>query len=176
MKYGQAGFMFIEVMVAMSIIALVAAATTMSIFQMASTTDRSNGYMTAVRQVQNAGYWISQDAQMAESVSTDNLTPPNILVLKWTDWGYDTDSVYHSVTYSLENVSDGIGELKRTHQDSEGANEQMLVAQDIYYDPSDPDNATQASYEGRVLTVKLVAMSGGTEEVREYKVYTRPEF
>jgi len=176
MKYGQAGFMFIEVMVAMSIIALVAAATTMSIFQMASTTDRSNGYMTAVRQVQNAGYWISQDAQMAESVSTDNLTPPNILVLKWTDWGYDTDSVYHSVTYSLENVSDGIGELKRTHQDSEGANEQMLVAQDIYYDPSDPDNATQASCEGRVLTVKLVAMSGGTEEVREYKVYTRPEF
>ncbi len=33
--------------------------------------------MTVVRQVQNAGYWLSRDAQMAQSVNADNLTSPD---------------------------------------------------------------------------------------------------
>ncbi len=176
MKHSQGGFMLAELVVIIGVIALVATATTMSVVQAVSGTERSNSHMIAVRHVQNAGYWISRDGQMAEEVSTENLTPPDFLVFRWTDWGYGDDSVYHSVTYSLENVSGGIGELRRTHQDSTGTDEQVLVANYIYYNPGDPGNTTEVTYESYVLTVKLVTMFGDVKETREYKVYTRPEF
>ena len=168
--------MFVEVIVVIGIMALVAAAMTMSVFQMTTGTEQSSSYITAVRQVQNAGYWISHDGQMAESVDTDNLTPPAFLILKWTDWGYDSDSIYHSVVYSVENVFEGVGKLRRTHEDSEGTSEETLVAEHIYYNPGDPGNTTKASCDGCVLTAKIVAMFGDVEETREYKIYPRPEF
>ena len=176
MKQGEKGFSLIELIVVTAVIALIAGAATMTVFQVVKSTEGSNDRMTAGNQVQNAGYWINRDAQMAESVTTDNLTPPDFLILKWTDWGYDEDSIYHSVVYSLENVSGSIGKLKRTHQDSVGTDEQLLVAEYIYYNPNDPDNTTKASYESGVLTMQLVAVFGDAEETREYRIYCRPNF
>jgi len=176
MKQGEKGFSLIELIVVTAVIALISGAATMTVFQVVKSTESSNDRMTAGNQVQNAGYWISRDAQMAESVTTDNLTPPDFLILKWTDWGYDEDSIYHSVVYSLENVSGGIGKLRRTHQDSVGTDEQLLVAEYIYYNPSDPDNTTKASYESGVLIMQLVAVFGDAEETREYRIYCRPNF
>jgi len=176
MRQAENGFSLIEVIVVTAVVALIAGAASMTMFQVVKSTESSNDRMTAGNQVQNAGYWISRDAQMAESVTTDDLTPPYFLILKWTDWGYDEDSIYHSVVYSLEDVSGGIGKLKRTHQDSVGTDEQRLVAEYVYYNPSDPDNTTKASYESRVLTLKLVAVFGDAEETREYRIYRRPSF
>jgi len=176
MSRSERGFTLIEVLVATAVVALIAGAATMSVFQVINGTERSNEHITAVDHVQNAGCWITRDTRMAETVSTDNLTPPDFLILKWTDWGYGKDSVYHSVIYSLEDVSEGIGRLKRTHQDSVGTEEQILVAEYIYYDPNDPGNTTEASYEEPVLTVKIVALFEDAEEVRDYKIYHRPNF
>ncbi len=176
MKHGERGFTIIEVVVAAGIIALIAGAATMTTFQVVNDTERARDQMTVVRQVENAGYWISRDTQMSERVSAENLTPPEFLIINWTEWGYDEDSVYHSVTYSIEDVSGGIGKLKRTHQDSEGTNEQMLVAQYIYYDPGDPVNTSNVSYQDQVLTLKIVSLFGDAQEAREYKIYRRPNF
>ena len=187
MKRSERGFTLIEILLVMAIVALIAGAATMATFQVINVTNRSNNHMTVIRQVQNAGYWISHDALMAESVITGNLTPPDFLFLTftWTEWGYEDDhhgedTIYHLVTYSFsfQDLSDGIGKLRRTHWSTAGANEQTLVAQYVYYnqdDLDDPDNPT-ASSDNSVLTMQITASLGEAEETREYTVWHRPNF
>lgn len=174
MKRGEKGFTFIELALAIAIIGLVSAVASAAIFQILKNTERNNDHITAVRQVQNAGYWISRDTQMAQSVTTDNLTPPDFLVLSWTEWDADGDPIYHSARYFFEDLTDSIGKLKRSHWSSAGANEQTLVAEYIYYDSSDVDDTSKASYQSPVLTVQLTALFEKFLETREYKIKHRP--
>jgi len=176
MKQSERGFTLIETLVGIAILALIAGAATMATFQVINVTKSSNDHITAVRQVQNAGYWISRDALMAENVIVDDLTPPDFLILNWTEWGYDEDSTYHSVRYSFQDLSDGIGKLRRTYWSSAGINEEILVAEYIYYNPGDSDNTTKASYPSSVLTVQIAASFEEANETREYRVWHRPNF
>jgi len=174
MKPGEKGYTYVELVVAIAIIALVSGAAAMAIFQVFKGTERNNNYMTAVRQVHNAGYWISRDTQMAQSVTADNLTAPDFLVLSWTEPGYAGEDIYHSVTYFFEDLTDGIGKLKRNYWSSAGANGQTLVAEYIYYNPDYPDDTSKASYQSPALTVQLTALSEEILETREYRIYCRP--
>ncbi len=106
MKLGEKGFTYIELIVALAILALIGSATATATFQVLRVTERNNDHMTVVRQVQNAGYWLSRDAQMAQSVTADNLTSPDFLVLNWTEWDYVDEPIYHSVTYFFEDLTD----------------------------------------------------------------------
>ena len=177
MKQGEKGFSTIELLIALFIIGLIGFAATTTIFQVITCTERSNNHMTAVRQVQNAGYWISRDSQMAESVATDNLSAPDFIFLTWTERDYDGgDSTYHSVTYFFEGLSGGIGKLKRNHWSSIGANDDILVAEYIVYDPDDPVNTSNVSYQKPVLTVKVMALFEDASEAREYQASRRQNF
>ncbi len=174
MKRAEKGFTNIELIVAITIMALVGIAAAAAIFQIFQGNERNNNYMTAVRQVQNAGYWISRDTQMAQSVTADNLTLPDFLVLGWTEWDESGEPTYHSVTYFFEELTDGTGRLKRNHWSSAGVNEQTLLAEYIYYDSDDPDNTSKASYQSPVLTVQLTSLLEGASETREYSIKRRP--
>ncbi len=176
MKPGEKGFTLIELLIAVTITVLATGAAGAALFQVLRNTERNNDHMTVVRQVQNAGYWISRDAQMALSVTTEDLTPLGFLTLSWTEDAAGDDPIYHSANYSIENLTDGIGTLKRRHLSSAGADEQTLVAQYIYYDPDDADNTTGAIYESLVLTVQLTAIFEEIMETREYKIMRRPNF
>ena len=176
MRHNERGFTIIETVVALAIISLIASAATMTTFQVLSYTNGSDSKVTALRQVQNAGYWISRDAQMAESVATDNLSSPNFVVMNWTERDYDSDDIYHSVTYFFDELSDGIGKLKRNHWSSVGLNDDTLIAKYICYDPGDPVNTSNVSYQKPVLTVKLTALFGDARETREYRVNHRSNF
>jgi len=176
-KRDQGGFTLIELLVVMAIAALMVGAASMTTFQVTDITRRSNDHMTAVRQVQNAGYWISRDALMAEQVIVDSdPETADFLTVLWTEWGYGEDSIYHSVIYSFQDLSQGIAKLKRTHWSSAGANEQTLVAEYIYYNPDDPDDTTKVSYQSPVLTMQITASLGEAKETKEYRVCGRPEF
>ncbi len=175
MKKGEKGFTLIEVLVATAIVALIAGAATQTTFQVYDDTTRNGDHVTAVRQVQNAGYWIGRDARMAEVVYTDNLTPPAFMVINWTVWDTE-DTIYHSATYSITDLSGNVGKIKRRHQDSEGTDEETLVSQYIYYDVSDPDNTTKASFNSPVLTVQITARYEDYQETREYLIYRRSDF
>ena len=169
MKPSERGFTLIELLIGMAIVALMAGAATMATFQVLNITKRSNDQMTVIRQVQNAGYWISHDALMAENVITGNLTPPDFLILVWTEWG--EPPTFHKVTYSFQDLPDDeIGKLRRTYWSSAGADEQALVAEYIHY------NTTTANYTSPVLTVQIAASLGEAEETREYTVWRRPNF
>ena len=107
----QRGFSLIEMIIVLAIIGFVVAGTNIAIFQVIRGSSSSSNHMTAVRQVQNAGYWISRDAQMAQDLAP-SLSPNGFpLTLSWTDRnGYD-----HQVVYSLVETSGGLSELQRHH-------------------------------------------------------------
>jgi len=182
MKRSERGFTLIELLLVIAIVAGIALAAGAATAQIFASTRRSNDHITATRQVQNAGFWLSRDALMADHITFDNETPANFLVLTWTDWSYEEgeDSIYHSATYSITDLSDDIGKLVRTHSSSDGADEQTLVAEYIYYNPSDdpvdPDTTKVISYQNSVLTIQLTSSFGEASEIREYQIWQRRDF
>ncbi len=174
MRRSEKGYTLIELVVAVAIMVLVSGAASITIFQVLKGTETNNSHMNAVRQVQNAGYWISRDAGMAQSIDTENLTSPAFLVLNWTQRDDDNEKIYHTANYSFEGLNDGIGKLKRTHSSSAGANEQTFIAQHIYYTPGDPDNTSKANYQPPVLTLQLASLVDEAREIREYRIKRRP--
>ena len=174
MRHSEKGFTIIEMIVAISIMSIIALAATMTTFQIINGAERSNSHMAAVCQVRNAGYWLSYDAQMAEDIVTDNLSSTEFMQLTWTELDYGNDYTDHTVTYFFEGLSAGIGTLKRNHWSSAGLDRDILVAEHIYYDSGDPSNTSQASYQSPVLTLQLTALYGNTMETREYSINCRP--
>jgi len=173
MKHGERGFTLVELLIAVSIMFVLSGAAGAVTFQTLKGAARGNGYMSAVRQIENAGHWISRDAQMADGIKTDGLTWPDFLVINWVERDYVHDEIYHSATYYFDNFSGNIGRLMRRHWSSAGANETTLVGESIYYDAIHPDE-TKAHYRGPVLTVKLTSIIGEKHETKEYKIIPRP--
>lgn len=172
MKTGEKGFTYIELLVAISIIALVGGAANMTTFQVFKGTERNDIHMTAIRQVQNAGYMISRDAEMAQKVTVDDLTPPDFLVLNWTNG--DTGDGYQ-IAYTLEDMLEGgLKNLLRNQSINGEANGTMLVAQYI-----NPDaGKTRCDFTDGTLTLTVTAtVSDGSQtknETRIYKLVPRP--
>ncbi len=175
MKKGEKGFTLIELLIASTIMVIVGGAATATTFQISKGIGDSNDQMSAINQVQNAGYHICNDSQVAYSVVADNLEYPNFLVLTWSEQDYDGgEPTYHSVTYYFADLSEGVGKLKRNHWNSNGVNEETLIATYIYYDPDDTDNTSKASYQDGTLTVRLRAIVEDIRETREYRIMNRP--
>lgn len=176
MKRSESGFTFLETIIAMCIALLIVGATITVIHQIIQDTQRTNARMTAVFYAETAGYWIGHDVRMADSLNTEDLTPPEFLQLTWTEWGYEDDSIYHTVTYSVVDISGEIGKLKRTHEDSDGTNQETIVAEYIYYNSADPANTTQVTYQDSKLSLKVVTSLAQAEEIKEYTSYCRPNY
>jgi len=176
MRKGQKGFTAIELIVASAIIALIGSAAMTTTFQIFNCNERNNNEMAVIRQVQNAGYWISRDARMADTVVTDNLSSDDFMILSWTERDYESDDVYHSVTYYFTGLSDHVGTLMRNHWSSAGLNADTRIADYIAYDPGDPVNTSNVSYQNEIFTVKITATYEDAGETREYQISRRTNF
>jgi len=180
MKRSERGFTLIELLVVVAIVALIGGAASMATSQVITGTKRSNDHMTAIRQVQNAGYWISRDTLMAQSVvagdDPETAEIVEFITLNWTEWEKDEgkkgdkDSKYHLVTYYFEDMADGLKRLERQHLIDGVEETTTFVAEHIYY------NATTVVYETPVLTLQIAASVGEASETREYRVQRRPNF
>lgn len=172
MKQGEKGFSFIELIIAVTIISLVSGAAAIAIFQVLRGTERNNNYMTVVRQVQNAGFFISRDTQMAQNVITDNLTSPDFLLLSWTQ-GSTGDE--YQVAYTLNDMPGS--QLKQLHRNQSingGGNTTTFIAHYI-----DPDSQkTKCEFANGTLTLAITAIVGEgaarESETRTYKFVPRP--
>jgi len=121
----QKGFTLIELIVVIAITGLIISAITVTIFQLFSISARSDSHMLAVRQVQNAGYWISHDTQMAQSVETDGGTTGFPLKLTWSN---EWDSNTYEVVYNLIEAD---SELRRSYKVNDDDPNVTLVAEYI---------------------------------------------
>lgn len=166
MKLGEKGYIYIELVVAITIAALVVAATSMAIFQVLKNSESNSNHMTAVRQVQNAGYWISRDTHMAQSVTTDNLTSPSFLVISWTE---ENSGDKYQVVYTLENMPESeLRTLMRNQSINGEASATTLVAQYI-----DSDSAkTRCEFISDLLSLTITARVGnGPQMESETRIY-----
>ncbi len=166
----QRGFTFIELIIAIAITGIITGGITMTISQVFSGNTRSSNHMIAVRQVQNTGYWLSRDTQMAQNVVPDSGVSGFPLTLTWTDWDGDE----YRVVYTL--LVDN--ELQREHYTNydpvtnPDPDITTIVAQYI-----DPDNTNCVFTGGElIVTVTATAGSGGYErsEARVYRITPRP--
>jgi prepilin-type N-terminal cleavage/methylation domain-containing protein len=151
--------------VALAITGLLASGLGMTIFQIFSGNAQSSNQMTVVRQVQNAGYWISQDTLMALLVTPSGATGFP-LTLTWAEFGVDEDE--HQVVYTL--VGD---QLKREHYTNRTINPDpdatTFIAQYI--------DSISCQFAGGELTLTVSASVGGyrpASETRTYEVVPRP--
>ncbi len=74
----QRGFTVIELLVAIAISSLITSGLTLTIFQVFGGNARNSSEMTVIRQVQNAGHWISRDVLMAQV-----MTPAEVITVSW---------------------------------------------------------------------------------------------
>ena len=162
----QKGVTLVELVVSMGIAAFIVVAAATVIFQLDTVSARNSNYMTAYTEVQNAGFSVSRDTTMAQTVTVDD---PLTITLEWSDWEGDT----HEIVYTLQDASSGLKELWRTYSFEEGGvaqpEETMRVAR--YIDP-----VTNCSWDEteKVLTLVITAQVGDQTATRTYNVEPRP--
>ena len=170
LKKGEKGFTLVELLIVIAITGLIAGGITMTIFQVFNMNTRTTNRMTAVRQVQQAGFWVSPDVQMAQSVNASGSS--SFLTLNWTEWAVgNTTGNNHTVIYTLVDMSSGeLKKLQREHYiNYPNLDSTTMVAE--YIDPY------QTSFvpEGNGFKFTVTATVGEESETRLYEVKRRPE-
>ena len=173
LKTTEKGFTLIELLVGISILAVVVGAASMTVITMMRLSPQSNNWAIALRQVQNAGYWISRDVQMSQqtSIIVGTGTPIFLTLTLPQDQYQANDKI---IEYRFEDMG---GDLRRLMRNDAG--QQIMIAEYIYYDPlGDPANSTRVTTtpqkeNGWVLTVRIAATHGNTTVTRQYEATQR---
>ena len=169
MKKQEIGFTVIELLIAVSIMAVASVAAGAGIFQTFQNNERNNDRNTAITQLENAGYWISRDVLMSQAVNTSG---SEFFSANWTE--YESGDIYE-VTYTFADMDEGdYKKLLRTQLINGTDNTTRLVAESI---DSDPLKTTCSFTDGTFnLTLTVTAGEGGLtqSETRTYEIIPRP--
>ena len=162
MKRGGKGFTVLEVLIGVAIMAIVVGAVAMTITTLLMNEGQAAGQNTALPQVQNAGYWISRDVQMARNVVFDD--PDFLLSLDIPrDDNPDND-------YTIDYVFDG-DKLKRQVYDSLGT----LTSETFIAEYIDTSNTTFSALDADAGLYKLTVRASRDETgaIRSYEISQR---
>jgi prepilin-type N-terminal cleavage/methylation domain-containing protein len=170
LKKGQRGFTLIELLIVIAITGLITAGLTTTIMQVLTMSHRTANRMTAVRQVQQAGFWVSPDVMMAQNVTPGGCTNC-LLTLTWKEEGGTGDS--HNVTYKLIDMSGGLKMLQREHYLNNSPNPDSTITVAEYIDLAETSFIEDP--EGGALNFTVTATVGEQSETRIYEVKRRPE-
>jgi prepilin-type N-terminal cleavage/methylation domain-containing protein len=168
-KLGENGFTLFELLITLSILGAITGVMAMTIMIFMKVGPESNDRAIALRQVQNAGYWISRDVLEAGNIIVDE-DPGTTEFMTLNIRTSITDN--KTVVYDLGDMAGGLKKLMRTDQDT---GNQILVAEYLYYDPvGDPDNSTDVStYVSPSFKIQIAAISGDAMVIREYEATQR---
>ena len=148
-RENQKGFTLIEVIAALAITSLIGVGVAMATVQIINQGVRNSDYTTASRYTMNAIYWISRDAQMAQTIELEGASGFPV-TLSWTEW----DNSEYEVTYSIED-----GKLRRSYSIDGGVPKQTVVAQ---YINSVSENTT-CEFSGGVLAITVTVTTSVAE-------------
>ena len=154
----EKGFTLLELLVAITILGAIAGVMSMSVITVMKVTPRSNNWAIALRQVQNAGYWISRDVQTSQNITVGTGSTFLTLIVP-QDPNPANDK---TVVYRFENVS---GEQWLTRTETPGGT--IMIAEYI------SNNTTVTATDNRTLAFTIEATSGGTTVTRQYKAAQR---
>jgi len=159
-KGKEEGLTLVEVLVALPIAALVAAAATGVIVQVLNAADNSPR-MVAMRQVQTAGYWVSQDGIESQfvNISAGNGFPLN---LTWISWSGDE---VHQIIYSLPDMPGGLKQLQRQEKINGTISATTIVGQ--YIDAS----ATSCQWTDVTESAFTFTVTAKVEQQTESRIY-----
>jgi len=166
LKTGEKGFTLIELLVAIGIAVFVVGAASMTIITMMRLTPKANNWAIALRQVQNAGYWISRDVQTSQGNIDIYPDADTFLTLTVPEWDSDLGEVVNKeIVYQFETLS---GQRWLTRTDSTGGQTAIAqyISEPIQYDPLDPDKPY-------TLTFTIIATSGNVPVTRQYEAMQR---
>ena len=164
LKTTEKGFTLIELVVGLAIAAFVVGAASMTTVTMMTLTPQNTDWAVALRQVQNAGYWVSRDVQMSKGdITVDTWPNATFLTLTVPEWDSGAVSVVDKTfVYEFEDMSGGLKRLMRNNQ-TDG--EEIMVAEYI-------SNAV-ANYDSGTLTLTITTSSGNTAVTRQYEAIQR---
>jgi prepilin-type N-terminal cleavage/methylation domain-containing protein len=159
LKVNEKGFTLIEILVALAIAGAIMGVMAAAVITIIKTTSQNDEWNVNMRQVQNAGYWISHDALMAQSVSTN--TTGFFLTLSWSDWNNTSGTQYNNIIcYALNG---------NTLTRSLNGGSAILIAQYIV-----PPTTTR-QWDGQTLTVTIRASLHGKRYAQQtYQISPRP--
>lgn len=162
MKRREKGFTLLEVLIGVAIMAIVVVAVAMTTTTLLLNEGQAAGQNTALPQVQNAGYWISRDVQMARNVVFDD--PDFLLSL---DIPVDTDE---NNDYTIDYLFDG-SKLKRQVYDSLGT----LTSETFIAEYIDTSNTTFSALDADAGLYKLTVRASRDETgaTRSYEISQR---
>jgi hypothetical protein len=165
MHRGEKGLTLVELVIVAGLVAIVSIVITATVFQVFSYSARVSNEMTAIRQVQQAGFWVSPDVMMAgPGEIDDNPGDGKFLVLGWTAH----NGTVNEVDYVLQSMpSTGVSRLMREHYVDSGLVSTTTVAE--YIDPT--GTSFVPAGDGYKLTV--TASVGEHSETRTYEVQPR---
>ena len=172
MKGNEKGFTIIEVLVATAITAMIGAVVAMTAVQIINSSQRNNDWATAVHYTQIIGYWVRQDALMAQSVNaTDDpeTTDVEFIILDWKNW--ETGDIHH-IHYMLLDSADSLKKVKREEvtYDNNGVeigNKTTLIADNI--------NTANLSEQDGVWRLSVEVASGMKNSDKTYRIGYRVE-
>jgi prepilin-type N-terminal cleavage/methylation domain-containing protein len=152
----QQGFTLIEVLVAVAITGFIGVGVATAVFQVINVNELSTNHVIAVKQVENAAYWINRDARMAQIIQPGGGAgfPLN---MSWVEW----DNTIRNVSYAIIN-----GQLQRSISTNGAPPTQTMVAQNI---DNNPDN-TNCQYANGVFTFKVTASVSGFRSASETRM------
>lgn len=153
----EKGFTVAELLIALFIGVLIMSATVFTFNQLFLFSGQTEDHIVAIRQVQNAGHWLSRDGMRAYQVNLENSGFP--LTFSWTEWG---EKKIVRVTYTLDNNI-----LKR----QEVIGDKLTTTEVARYITKAEAKLDKAK---KLLTITITTKVGAISETRTYKIKPRP--
>jgi len=155
----QKGFTLIELALSVGLSGILGLGISTFAVQTFTESVKSQNRTQAVVQVENAGYWLGRDVQMAENVTLgENAGFPLQLERK------DIDQNEYEISYVINE-----GEMKRIMVVNDQEPDETFISQSISSDPE----LTNCSYADGLLTLNITAEAGTIDMSRTYQIKRR---
>jgi hypothetical protein len=189
----ERGATLLELLVSLAIVAFMFPVMVMTYAQVAKVSVGSKNYMMMIRQVQNAGYWISTDMEQADPLTINfGMIDTDFCDLAWDTRIFDVVSgAMHTVIYTVTDGTDHQSGKILTRQDTMipvdgiAVTSSIIISTNIDISPDENElsktrleavtDETGSTSGYRLFVTSTITGYQGASETRVYEFKPRPE-